>query len=226
MKTKPILFSGPMVRAILDGRKTQTRRLGNIQDANFTELGVSYIGHSTKGTVAQATYRAFPNGGGARWAICECPYGVPGDFLWVRETWQRCTGCYGSPGFVYRADCDHVPAHKWKPSIFMPKNAARIWLRVTDVRCERVQDISEEGARAEGCEQWTQTAQDIADMQISDASPIEKALATALGPGTMPAKMEFRILWEEIHGPAAWERNEWVWVIHFDRCTTPQGGEA
>ena len=156
-----------MVKAILAGRKTQTRRIGKCQMDAATELGVEYSRHATKGDVAVATYRAFPDGGSARWGLCECPYGVPGDRLWVRETFQFVHA--NSDGqrqtFAARAKFsqndyrwieyaatpkDNEPPPKWKPSIFMPRWASRLTLEITGIKVERLKDISNEDCFAEG----------------------------------------------------------------------------
>ncbi len=158
-----MLFQGAMVRALLrtDNPKTQTRRIGSCQLATATELGVKYMGHATKGETAVATYRAFPGKGTARWGLCECPYGIPGQRLWVKETFSI-FGMEAKPEqerpVFYRADDDSregfmtPPDLKWKPSIFMPRWASRITLEITAIRAERVQDISEADAKAEGIE--------------------------------------------------------------------------
>ena len=107
-----------MVKAILAGRKTQTRRIAKCQKDDATELAVDYMGHATKGEVAVATYRAFPGKGTATHGLCECPYGVPGDRLWVKETFM----VVSKNVLLYRADFGngkHVSP--WKPSIFMPR---------------------------------------------------------------------------------------------------------
>lgn len=146
MKERPILFSSEMVRAILDGRKTQTRRVVNPQ---------SLLDNKTRVT-----------------ACYECPYGAPGGHLWVRETWRAVELDSGNDGILYKADnhfksiensqaaadlwcdayADRKHGNKWRPSIFMPRWASRILLKVTDVRVERVEEISEEDAKAEGVE--------------------------------------------------------------------------
>lgn len=199
MKERPILFSGPMVRALLDGTKTQTRRIGKIQSPEYTELGVEYCEHATKGTIAQATYRAFPEGGSARWAICECPYGIEGDRLWVKETHLP-----KASGILYRADLDSVEAAGiggmyggWKPSIFCRREYSRITLEIVSIRVERLQDISEEDAEAEGIE------------------PGER-FATGCSQ-TITFKDCYHLLWEDINGPGSWDANPWVWVVEFKR---------
>jgi hypothetical protein len=175
MKERPILFSGPMVRAILDGSKTQTRR-------------------TFKGTTEHRSI---------------CPYGAPGDRLWVRETFaQGVEGCPG--GISYRAD--HFdpkgdgPAHpmKWRPSIFMPRASSRILLEITDVRVQRLQEISDEDARAEG---------------VSDGGCLSCGNPEPCGCGNPQpdARDGFAWLWQSIHGRASWDANAWVWAITFQR---------
>ncbi len=124
MKQHPILFSELMVQAILDGRKTMTRRVMKVQPEAFC-------------------------GGVMRPLLTTCPYGWIGDHLWVRETWA-----YDEPQVIYRCgyNGDKPPSGKWKPSIFMPRCASRITLEITGVRVERLQDITEEDAVKEGFE--------------------------------------------------------------------------
>jgi len=207
MKERPILFSSEMVRAILDGRKTQTRRVIKIDDApeNWKK---SIAGTSI---VRTSPYDAKLS----RYA--------PGDILWVRETWRDRWGMvyanYGT-GNAYPIDdvreieykaggngffvhgCNLCPDEptvkwgewsKWRPSIFMPREAARIFLRVTNVRVERVQDITEDDAMAEGC---------------------EKLLME-----TRSALNNFMNLWNFINSKRGygWDTNPWVWVVKFHR---------
>lgn len=230
---RPILFSGPMVRAILReiDPKTQTRRVGKIQNHEYTQLGVSYIGHATKGTVALATYRAFPDQGSARWAICECPYGVPGDRLWIRETFAlqsnveddlppfadgrpvkhfdgedesgwlqphyRATDPMPEPGCPEdeRHNCgsEDICASPWKPSIFMPRWASRITLEVTEVRVQRVQEISKADCIAEGME-------GLDDVHAG-------------------WHQNYAQLWDSINLKRGfgWDANPWVWCVTFKK---------
>lgn len=229
MKERPILFSGPMVNAILEGRKTQTRRIikpqpvkkpesalehgdviidaimGNNEDTDLFKLKESK-GHGKK---RAGLLNAYPY---------HCPHGNVGDRLWVRETWAHyqpvlnyvrpsgatineiSDGCaaYRADGYTDIEDlrttlkmnhglsCDaiEINGNKWRPSIHMPRWASRINLEITDIRVERVQEISEADAMAEGipvglCRIW------------------------------------FKRLWNSINGPDAWERNDWVWVVGF-----------
>jgi hypothetical protein len=166
MKERPILFSGPMVRAILEGRKTITRRVLKLQD---------YDGGNCYET----------RDGILRDILSLCPYGIPGDRLWVRETWAD--PC-GKRIPVYRAD--EATAYqnvKWRPSIFMPRWASRITLEITRVRVERLQDITEKDAISEGVL----------------SSDYDKTYRYA-----------FSVLWDSINGPKyPWSDNPWVWVI-------------
>ena len=152
MKERPILFSAPMVRALLDGRKTQTRRvMKHPPDERATEVSVESIyGESV------ATYRAYPGQGSARHAIASCPYGTIGDLLWVRETFGNGWTKRPVPDdkICYRAtpleEQGFRFCYRWFPSIHMPRWASRITLEITDVRVQRLQDISEEDVISEG----------------------------------------------------------------------------
>jgi hypothetical protein len=191
VKERPILFSGPMVRAILDGSKTQTRRIAK----EFNEMP------SLDGIL-----KRFPNQEG-------CPYGTPGDRLWVRETFaQGVEGCPG--GISYRAD--HFdpkgdgPAHpmKWRPSIFMPRASSRILLEITDVRVQRLQEISDEDARAEGIKELA--------LQADEPGAWWTAAPDRRFHSRTP-RGAFLRLWREIHGDGSWDANPWVWAITFRR---------
>jgi hypothetical protein len=128
---------------------------------------------------------------------CRCPYGAPGDLLWVRETWAG-----HASGVDYAADFAAVSrpqAGPWRPSIHMPRWASRITLRITDIRVERLQDISEDDARAEGAEPCTSTGWHGQNIVV------------------MTARELFAELWNKINGPGAWNENPWVWAISFER---------
>lgn len=209
MKSTPILFSAPMICAILSGAKTQTRRAGKVQSDSFTELGIHYIRHATKGEIIQATYRAYPKGGTARWAICECPYGIPGDRLWVRETWGVEANDMERRAVRYRADGVGLLGD-WRPSIYMPRWASRLTLEIVSVRVERVQDISEADAVAEGIEQFP----DGSWRDYIASKPAYNQCDTA--------RDSYRTLWDSINGQprqgkpdVSWAANPWVWVIEF-----------
>lgn len=209
MRERPILFSGPMVRAILSGQKTQTRRVAK-EFAGRDDL--------------DAILRRFPNQNG-------CPYGQPGDRLWVREATIRVED-HGYKGPVYvesdegRAcldgglapdpdDCVEVEPYELRirPSIHMPRSYCRITLEITGVRVERLQDISEADAQAEGVEgHYIEDGWYWRNYLLSDAD-------AAVSPMLTSAKDSFRSLWESISGAGAWDANPWVWAVEFRRIT-------
>lgn len=197
MKSTPLLFSGPMIRALLDGRKTMTRRV------------VKYIPMLVEPLAWCAAARAQEPG----WVHIVgdyrrfCPYGQPGDEIWCKETF--CISADGIDNTIaFRADgwteCPS-PIGKWTPSIFMPRAASRISLGITAVSVERVQEISEADAKAEGAPEPTGRR---------GCYPAPWATAKA---GPLDYRASYRILWDEINGDGSWARNKFVWVISFRR---------
>ena len=201
---RPILFSGEMVNAILSGAKTQTRRVVKPPPAEHTE-----IWNREKG-VAEHSEAWFSN------VLRRCPYGHPGDLLWVRETWFPAPWSDGNKDFVkplYRADAESdgyvhgfdAGEDKWKPSIFMPRWASRITLKVEGVRVQRLQDISEEDCYDEGI----------------DDSQIQLAQTVALPPCTVnipTPKTVYRDLWDSLNKKKhPWSSNPWVWAVTFSK---------
>jgi hypothetical protein len=217
VKQIPILFNDEMVRAILDGRKTQTRRTLKVQPPTD--------GHQLLNVMDSTDRRQI---GKSHWAVLNakktmvidghkkffsCPFGKPGDQLWVRETWQgplvpyelshelfKDSEQFESPQYCeYRANGGSTPVfinaddeecQRWRPSIHMPRWASRITLEITSVRVQRLQDISEDDSMAEGI-------------------PFE---------GDQPSPRDnFSALWESIIGAGSWDENPWVWVIEFKR---------
>lgn len=201
MKERPILFSAPMMRAILAGKKTQTRRVVKPQPPGLwmkPETAVITDHHG-----CWAFSRIAPNGMAVAWPrganSIRCPYGVPGDRLWVRETWFPETPNRA----IYRADGEFEDGYAgpgWRPSIHMPRWASRIILEVTDVRVERVQAITEEDAKAEGV-------------------PPERAARIGADHGTLQHTLAFAVLWDSINAPRGfgWATNPWVWCLTFKR---------
>ena len=219
IKERPILFSAPMVRAILEGRKTVTRREVKKQAA----LDCLASGF-------EPAFLALPGNSDL------CPYGKPGDRLWVRESHAQVfevdipdgrpvgpIGTAGSPGrpdwkcrYVYRADGEmpNVQWHhvgdsqpvRWTPSIHMRREASRILLEITDVRVERLQDISEEQAKAEGVRLYTDHA------ELGDWWHVEGIETYSADP-----RKSFELLWSSVGGD--WQANPWVWVVEFKRVT-------
>jgi hypothetical protein len=203
-RERPILFSGPMVRAILEGRKTQTRRI-----AKPYTRGAEIIDTYTDGSIRYQVER-WPNGVVAKPSLgCACKYGMVGDRLWVRETWscpRQIGGSFVREKRMYKADelspwLDYSSV-VWKPSIHMPRQFSRLSLELTAVRVERLQAISEIDARAEGCE--GHRASDGYDIDPTrDVDPIE----------------EYRELWDSLNAKRGygWDVNPWVWVLAFRR---------
>ena len=206
MREKPILFSGPMVRAILEGRKTQTRRVMKRQPT-IPRGRYSYDG---KGDGTHWLERVKKGEYTEKYFPCEKPPYVPGDRLWVRETFRTVQDEEtGAERFIYRADDkEKNPYARWVPSIHMPRSLSRITLEVTDVRVERLKDISEEDALAEGI--FKSIREEDGLLLCTDARfENERLLVCA------EAVKVFEYEWEFIYGPCSWEANPWVWVIGF-----------
>ncbi|MBB3220197.1 hypothetical protein FHS02_000984 [Massilia umbonata] len=203
IKERPILFSAAMVRALLAGTKTQTRRVvkPHRRDDAFVLLD-----HGGGWWPYRSEDGERPIVDNMEYALA-CPYGKRGDRLWVKETWAQPAGL--DPEFtVYRADypaCvpagfNNLPAAdeiKWKSSLFMPRAACRILLEVVSVRVERLNDCSEADARAEGT-------------PGHGSIPGHEHSATSLE--------HYRHIWESINGAGSWDRNPWVWVVEFRRA--------
>mgnify|MGYP003441461874 CR=1 len=243
MRERPILFSAPMVRAILAGTKTQTRRVVKLPHLNplgqwepFRFGGEGCRDSKGREISGQMTISHTRTG-----EVIGCPYGVPGDRLWVREAWADLTESHGRPyerhntatglyergtePFVWhRADGEQPDngsgAEKyapWRPSIHMPRLASRIDLEITGVRVERLQDISAEDCIAEGMQSFLREHDAVCDLQD-----------------------QFRALWDSIHGKPVierdsegreiarrmfdWAANPWVWVVEFRRIKSAKGG--
>ncbi|CUY61250.1 ASCH domain-containing protein [Serratia marcescens] len=222
MKERPVIFNGEMVRAILDGRKTQTRRVIKVQPESKT-FGLRKIIESENASEEGKYYWSLSDALGisrARSNPFLCPFGQVGDRLWVRETWAD-VNHDGHPAIAYRADgglrvigeddgeeedpnlekywfaqwyADLISGAEgnWRPSIHMPRWASRITLEITAVRVERLNDISEEDAKAEGVK--------------AGVSP---------GHEHMMHQVAFSELWQSIYGEESWGANPWVWVIEF-----------
>ena len=196
MAIKPILFNTEMVRAILDGRKTCTRRLvrflpgENPQWTGYIRDGLMLYNGRNEPCIMKAPYQ-------------------PGDILYIRETWKRAPN-----GYYYYEDWqrnDIADITKWKPSIHMPKEAARIWLKVTDVRVERLQEITEDGAKAEG-------SIDNRGFIHSPENEYDRIHT---------AREHFIGIWDSTIKKSdidryGWDANPYVWIIEFERCEKPE----
>ncbi len=244
---RPILFSNPMVKALLDGRKTQTRRIVKIPDLIKTPDRFEYSGNSTQFDIPR---KAIPyddrvyhqwrlnNNNSYSWVDC-CPYGKIGDILWVKEMYYA----YGMwlknghtksgkqkwmffdttlTGFKYHYQDDPpeniLPNTKretygWfkRSSLFMPYKACRIKLPIIDIRVERVQDISEADAIAEGIGRWTEERMRSKPVhyQLYYVEPGNESFYTS------DPVDSYQSLWTKINGKGSWDSNPWVWVIQF-----------
>ncbi|AYY82160.1 hypothetical protein JEP15_16155 [Proteus sp. PR00174] len=210
MKERGIIFNSEMVRAILDGRKTQTRRIvKNVMPDNG--MWLKKPTKTRSGTTTHVLDAPKYN---------LCPLGKAGDHLWVRETWMPDAprdGTWGDVEFygckdsqlsmipehfrkseycIHRASWDGDELVGWTPSIHMPRWASRITLEITDVRVERLNDISNDDAKSEGC--WYGRGGGTPDKALTPSD-------------------QFPTLWEEIYGDGSWSSNPWVWVIEFKR---------
>lgn len=215
MTDRPILFSAPMVRALLEGRKTQTRRVIKPQPTGRIDPLISF--NHGRMEIAFGPDMRDKDGGPKWWR----PLAQAGDRLWVREA----CAIVGTvdPGFVlyradgYEAECIRHGFDKpfppetearWRPSIHMPRWASRLTLEVIDVRVERLQDISEADAIAEGC------TQALAD-DIMQAEELAVYASTHILCPDARARILFETLWDQVNGPSAWERNPWVAAYTF-----------
>lgn len=215
MKERPILFSAPMVRALLEGTKTQTRRIVKPQPSDdAVRLYAGCIVAHEMECCETGGYLGFGFQDEDR--LWRCPYGQPGDRLWVRETLQRFDR--EPPTIQYAADLTPMPAvrqtgahpmgaalwpwgeKKKRVSIHMDRWASRITLEINSVRVERLQDISDADARAEGSERL--------DVLPDRSGPVGPCLYAT-------ARDSYRYLWGSINGPGSWDANPWVWVISF-----------
>ncbi|EDY8451024.1 hypothetical protein GQP35_004015 [Salmonella enterica subsp. enterica] len=215
MNERGMIFNGEMVRAILEGRKTQTRRPVKPQPELTERSGFSWNGVVFgSGSDDRETNRNF--------AHVKCPFGKPGDRIWVRETWAE-AGASAPDLKLYRANYPaHVPTHyenvppaedvRWTPSIHMPRWASRITLEIIDVRVERLHSISERDALREG----------LFQLPASGRYCLQPGMQY-FGMASHNAKEVYSWLWASIYGEESWAANPWVWVIEFKRV---EGGAA
>lgn len=213
---KPILFNTDMVRAILEGRKTVTRRVVKFKPGQNPQ----WTGYIPDGPVLYGSNNI---------PASKSPY-HPGDILYVRETWNKVKLAIESDWhYEYRASCEN-PAYfsngfmaEWRPSIHMPKEAARLFLRVTDVRVERLHDITDDQAKAEGAQGFF--------LGMGESGYAVRADSKTFYEGPVGA---FASLWNSTIKPAdrarcVWSTNPWVWVISFERISREdalKGGEG
>jgi len=245
IKERPILFAAPMVRAILEDRKTVTRRVVKVQPFDLSwsrrDHRFEYLNGRAENGDEIDGFHAYSTRHGCEWSA-KCPYGQPGDRLWVRETWSD-VNLQGAPGIAYRADGDvrdlmedasfldecgafnyddprSKPYHfacwsedllggkegRWRPSIHIPRWASRILLEITAVRVERLQDISENQAKAEGVRLYTDHT------ELGEWWHVDGIDTYSADP-----RKSFELLWSSVGGD--WAANPWVWVVEFKRVT-------
>lgn len=185
---KPILFSTPMVQAILNGTKTQTRRTKGLE-------GVEAIEYNS---ILPNQWAVLRNGTAE---IIKCPYGRAGEFLWVREQFAMIQKSYCYKASTIPGLFTDRNRGKWKPSIHMPFTACRLFLKIKSIRVERLQEITDEDAKAEGVEQ-------IGEKYKSYVEPATPSKSAAIS---------FASLWWAINGMDSWDANPFVWVIEFER---------
>ncbi|HBR0482766.1 morphogenetic protein [Klebsiella pneumoniae] len=231
MKERGMIFNGEMVRALLSGRKTQTRRIikdctvGRDQISKFIQIEKKFIG-------------CYPEDVPELIREC-CPYGIPGDRIWVREAFRVHSRATDVATLVYKASernswteqTHRVPVavcnkpatpEKWTPSLHMPRWASRILLEITDVRVERLNAISPEDAESEGLERTNFTG--FGDEPGLPSYPEPDVYFDPLKKQWKEYPPEaFAGLWESIYGEGSWLANPWVWVIEFKRV---EGGAA
>lgn len=210
-----------MIQALLAGIKTQTRRDVGLREINHSpdDWRIDTLTFTEEGKVLAL----FKNSKKQESNVISCPYGAPGDLLWVRESWQHTKVLNIHPsddqyGYVYRADdqpWDDYEGWRWKPSIHMPKDAARIWIKNNGVRIQRLHDITEQESIAEGVKYnengigsgryrgYTNYLYPEDDLHFVDL-----------------AKFSFVSLWESIHGAGSWHQNPWLWVVSFEVLST------
>lgn len=215
---KPILFSTPMVQAILDGRKTMTRRVMNPQPLFYT--GRKYV---FADDVCPKKWEDCDN-------IIDTYQYQPGDILWVRETWNAAYNDNARTQvdhYIYKTD--KPSTEHWRPSIFMPRKAARIFLRVTDIRVERLQDITGGQAIKEGVPtEWPMEAVYCHECKgeglIGTCHPVTLGYMEIDCPHCETPAKRFRSLWDSINGKRGygWDINPWVWVISFERINAAE----
>lgn len=229
VRERPIIMSGPMVKALLAGTKTQTRRIvkkpgsrwpdiQNLAQHGGDQHRVSYSGRFNDplswGYPCAEDGVDAPLGAWLEW----CPHGKPGERLWVRETWapydQLAIRTQERAGIFYRADDEkkHDTDGAWKSSMFMPRWASRILLEIAEVRVQRLQDITEADAWAEGCiqgEPWD-NGKGYFPAEVMDPSG-------RFAVGWDDVRDWYYDLWESLHGEDSWDVNPWVWALSFKR---------
>lgn len=242
MKYKPIIMGADSVRAILDGKKTMTRRVVKPQPINMPDGAyINPYNHNYEHFTAWTMDNKMLLGCGgnikntAHW---KCPYGIVGDRLWVKETWTtQHDGIHDDNGFgiyVYKADGEWLDnteggnVSRWESPIFMPKEASRITLEITDIRVEKLQSIMEKDAKAEGVisdDEYADRAgeENLFPCPICNGYQVHEALGYNLGITEVDCtacdteKKRYSIIWDSLNAKRGypWASNPWVWVVEF-----------
>lgn len=226
MKIRPIIFSTPMVQALLAGRKTMTRRTKGLENIDFkaSEIIESNSWPRQGNFIARFAQDNRAEPAQEIWQVTDIiksPYNV-GDILWVREKFRNTIDCQTGKfhSWHYYADMpeDFHKKHpfRYKPSIHMPKEACRLFLKVKSIRVERLQQITDQDAVAEGIEP-------ISDSEFSNVKKWGWRFKNYLrGDSAALPIASFMTLWESINGEGSWNTNPWVWVIEFEKCAKPE----
>ncbi len=206
---KPIPFSTDMVKAILSGQKTVTRRLNGLEKINsepgaWLNIGITRITIIIKGKITQKIRANFVHRVSGEVVYVNFPYGIIDSWLWVRESF-----CKTESGYLYKADGSTLPdGYRWKSGRFMPKEAARIHLQISNLDCQRLHNISDNDAVCEGVELLF--PQHLYKNYMPGTEPHE---------GFSYPSSSFESLWRHINGSDSWQHNPWVWVIKFTVIT-------
>lgn len=224
MKEKPIIFSGPMVRAILDGRKSQTRRIINPDTWNPASSEFSgrfRLGAYSDKVGLQAYFEHIDTG---NWFGTKCPYDQPGGRIWVKENFAVQPELWAESHLLqpihYLADSDprEIEDYAVKSSRFMPRWASRITLEITGIRVERLQDISEQDAIAEGIECRNVIVGSNCDSGYQYEVWEDRYFYDGCQDEILESSTDaYESLWNKLNGPGSWDKNPWVWVIEFRR---------
>jgi len=227
---KPILFSTEMIKSILSGKKTQTRRLTNLDEVNsyhhhweiFPTYKLAYKIHDCMdGVCATFTPTHFEHGKVTQdeSVRAKFPYGDIGTFLWVREAYAKDyfeTGKHGYKADYTDLSAEYVSKPKWKPSIHMPKTATRILLEIENIRIARLQDINNDDAFAEGIDWKIKYPDEAPDSKFY--RDYERSINSYSAGILFQAKHSFFSLWKSINGRDSFQQNPFVWVIEFKKC--------
>lgn len=219
MKFYPILYSSEMVIAILENRKKQTRRTKGLEKLNKNPNDYKFYGIDTSSGdfVFENISPDRELKGDFPMVEVKCPFGQIGDVLWVRETFQKIEFVKsGNSEYLYKANVEYFNPDivLWTPSIHMPKEACRLFLKITNIKVERLNDISEQDAIAEGCSLYGPFDEYRGALRNNESAMKYNAFSKA--------SRAFRNIWESINSEESWKSNPWVWAIEFEKVDEPE----